>query len=50
MEIKHKTVDTSINNSFEQELVDSGYKWFTDNWKNSIRGFQKRITDKKGTK
>ena len=45
-----KKVDASINNSFEQSLVDNGYKWSPDTWKNSIRGFQKRITDIYGTK
>jgi hypothetical protein len=43
-------VDTSINNDFEKELVENGYKWFTDNWKKSIRGFQKKVTDEKGVK
>ena len=41
-------VDKTINNSFEQELIDNGYKIFKDNWKNSIRGFQKKFTDEKG--
>jgi hypothetical protein len=43
-------VDKSINNYFEKELIDNGYRWFKDNLKSSIRGFQKRITDEKGTK
>ena len=33
-------LDKSINNDFEKELVDNGYKWFVDSYKNSIRGFQ----------
>ena len=41
-------VDKTINNSFEQELIDKGYKIFKDNWKNAIRGFQKKFTDEKG--
>jgi hypothetical protein len=44
------SVDTSVNNDFEKSLVDNGYKFFKDNWKNSIRGFQKRIKDNYGTK
>jgi len=43
-------LDETIYNSFEQELIDNGYKIFQDNWKNSIRGFQKRFRDDKGTK
>lgn len=43
-------VDVSINNEFEQEVVDNGYKWFTDNWNHSIRGFQKRVSDDLGVK
>jgi hypothetical protein len=43
-------LDKTIYNSFEQELIDNGYKIFQDNWKSSIRGFQKRIVDDKGTK
>lgn len=39
-----------IRNSFEQELVDKGYKFFRDNWKNSLRGFQRFIYDDKGLK
>jgi hypothetical protein len=37
-----------INNSFEQSLIDAGYKFFPDTWKGSIRGFQRRITDEMG--
>lgn len=45
-----KQVDSSVNNDFEKSLVDNGYRFFEDNWKNSIRGFQKKITDEYGTK
>lgn len=45
-----KVVDTSANNDFERDLVNSGYKFFKDNWKNSIRGFQKKIVDEFGVK
>jgi len=45
-----QSVDTSVNNDFEKSLVDNGYKFFKDNWKNSIRGFQKKIIDDYGTK
>ena len=44
------SVDKTIYNSFEQELIDKGYKIFQDEWKSSIRGFQKNFTDKIGTK
>jgi hypothetical protein len=44
------SVDTTYNNEFEKQLEAAGYRWFKDNWKNSIRGFQKRITDDKGVK
>jgi len=43
-------LDTSYNNSFELQLQEAGYKWFQDNFKGSLRGFQKRITDEKGIK
>jgi hypothetical protein len=46
----YEKLDKSINNDFEKELVDNGYKWFFDSYKNSIRGFQKRIRDEYGTK
>ena len=49
-ENREDKIDKSINNSFEQSLVDNGYKWFPDSWKNSIRGFQKKITDSVGIK
>lgn len=41
-------LDKSINNYFEKQLIVNGYKIFEDNWKSSLRGFQKRITDDKG--
>jgi len=37
-------------NEFEEELVNNGYKFFKDLWKKSIKGIQKRFTDKNGTK
>jgi hypothetical protein len=43
-------LDKSINNEFEQTLIDNGYKFFRDNWKNAIRGIQKRFDDERGTK
>ena len=43
-------LDKTIYNEFEQSLIDAGYHFFTDNWKHSIRGIQKRFEDKKGTK
>lgn len=45
-----QSLDTSVNNDFEKSLVDNGYKFFKDSWKNSIRGFQKKFTDEYGTK
>ena len=39
-----------VRNSFEQELFDTGYRTFKSSFKSALRGFQKRITDKKGTK
>ena len=45
-----KQVDKTINNSFEQELIDSGYKIFKSAFSYSIRGFQKRLDDDKGKK
>jgi hypothetical protein len=47
---KKEELDTSVNNEFEKKLVENGYKFFKDNWKGSIRGFQKKITDKFGIK
>lgn len=43
-------LDKSINNKFEQELIDNGYRFFSDNFGQSIRLVQKRITDERGTK
>lgn len=43
-------LDISFNNEFEIQLKKEGYKWFKDNWKKSIRGFQKKFSDQKGTK
>jgi len=43
-------IDKEIRNSFEQELVDNGYNIFKSSFRNSIKGFQKRIKDEKGTK
>jgi hypothetical protein len=39
-----------IRNRFEQELVDNGYKFFKDSWKNSLRGIQKKFEDQHGVK
>jgi hypothetical protein len=50
IENKEKELDPSVNNDFEKKLVESGYKFFKDNCRGSIRGFQKRIADKFGTK
>lgn len=41
-------LDKTINNEFEQNAIDNGYKWFPDLWKHSLRGFQKAIRDDKG--
>jgi len=43
-------IKTTYDNEFEKQLEEAGYKWFEDNWKNSLRGFQKRFRDDKGTK
>jgi len=43
-------VDKSYNNEFELQIQELGYKWFRDNWKNSLRGFQKKFIDEKGIK
>ena len=45
-----ETIKTTYDNEFEKQLEEAGYKWFKDNWKNSLRGFQKRFRDDKGTK
>ena len=44
------TIKTTYDNEFEKQLEAAGYKWFEDHWKNSLRGFQKRFRDDKGTK
>jgi len=43
-------IKTTYDNEFEKQLEEAGYKWFEDNWKNSLRGFQKRFTDERGIK
>ena len=43
-------IKTTYDNKFEKQLEAAGYKWFEDHWKNSLRGFQKRFRDDKGTK
>ncbi|CAB4143636.1 hypothetical protein UFOVP449_238 [uncultured Caudovirales phage] len=43
-------IKTTYDNEFEKQLEAAGYKWFEDNWKNSLRGFQKRFRDERGTK
>ena len=43
-------IKTTYDNEFEKQLEAAGYKWFEDNWKNSLRGFQKRFTDERGIK
>jgi hypothetical protein len=43
-------IKTTYDNKFEKQLEAAGYKWFEDHWKKSLRGFQKRFTDDKGTK
>jgi len=43
-------LDKTIYNSFEQELVDSGYKIFQSGFSHAIRGFQKRFDDEVGKK
>ena len=45
-----KELDISFNNEFELQLKEAGYRWFQDNWKKSLRGFQKRFRDEKGIK
>lgn len=44
------SIDKSYSNEFEKQLEVAGYKWFKDMLNNSLRGFQKRFTDEKGTK
>lgn len=43
-------IKTTFDNEFEKQLEAAGYRWFEDTWKNSLRGFQKRFTDERGTK
>jgi hypothetical protein len=43
-------IDQGFHNDFERQLEAAGYRWFRDNWKNAIRGFQKKYTDEKGVK
>ena len=43
-------MEKEIRNSFEQEMIDNGYKIFKSSFNNSLRGFQKRFDDKKGKK
>jgi hypothetical protein len=45
-----ETIKTTFDNEFEKQLEEAGYHWFKDHWKNSLRGFQKRFRDDKGTK
>lgn len=39
-----------LNNSFEEEMNNRGYKIYDDNYYNSIRLFQKKVTDAFGTR
>jgi hypothetical protein len=48
--MSNTNIDTGYYNDFELQLKEANYKWFKDNWKNSVRGFQKKITDELGTK
>jgi hypothetical protein len=43
-------VDKNIYNSFEQLLIDSGYKIYPDFLYNSIRLFEKKVVDNIGIK
>lgn len=43
-------LDKTIYNSFEQELIDNGYKIYSDHFKHAIRIFEKKVVDKKGIK
>lgn len=40
----------TINNDFEKEMINRGYKIHKDNYYNSIRLFQKRVDDAFGTR
>lgn len=42
--------ELKAQNKFEEELLLNGYKFFKDIWKKSIKGIQKKVTDKKGIK
>lgn len=44
------SIKTTYDNEFEKQLEEAGYRWFEDMWKNSLRGFQKRFRDERGTK
>lgn len=39
-----------IRNSFEQNMIDSGYKVFKSSFKSALRGFQKKFIDDHGIK
>ena len=43
-------MEKRIRNNFEQEMINSGYTIFKSSFNSSIRGFQKKFTDKKGVK
>lgn len=43
-------IDKTINNNFEQELIDDGYRFYKDNLYNSIRLIQKEFNDEVGVK
>ena len=45
-----KQVDKTINNSFERELINNGYRIFNSTHNSAIRGFQKRFDDVYGKK
>lgn len=42
--------DKTINNEFEQELINNGYRFYPDYVKKSIRIIQKRFEDENGIK
>jgi hypothetical protein len=48
--MSYTNIDTGYYNDFELQLKEANYRWFKDNWKNSLRGFQKEFTDELGTK
>jgi hypothetical protein len=43
-------IDKGFHNEFELQLEKAGYRWFPDNWKGSLRGFQKKFVDEFGIK